>query len=186
MKTERLYFRKPQESDADFVYSLVNDPDWLQYIGDRKVRNRDDAIRFISESLNAKQRNDLLGLRVCCVNNTDHSVLSVNKDTPIGLCGLLKRDYLDSIDIGYAFSKEHRGFGYAIEAATYFKSLAFESLKSEKLYATVLKENVKSISLLKKLGFSLLGGLKENKIVSETTSLYVCFSDKIDCRTPSK
>ncbi|MFQ3249213.1 MAG: ribosomal-protein-alanine N-acetyltransferase [Glaciecola sp.] len=185
MKTERLHFRKPRASDADFIKQLVNDPDWLQYIGDRKVNSRDDAIRFISKNLNAKQQNELLGLRVCCLNKTKQSISGVNQDTPIGLCGLLQRDYLDSIDIGYAFCKEHRGLGYAMEAASYFKSLAFDALKKEKLYATVLNENVKSIILLGKLGFKLVGGLRENNIVSETTSLYVCYSDNSGCNTSS-
>jgi len=88
------------------------------------------------------------------------------------------RDYLNSIDIGYAFCKEYRGNGYAIEAAAFFKNIAFETLKVEKLYATVLMKNEKSVLLLKKIGFELLGRLKVNNIESQTTSLYVCTNTK--------
>jgi RimJ/RimL family protein N-acetyltransferase len=156
----------------------VNDPDWLEYIGDRKVRSKDDAIHFIADSLNSKQPNSFLGLRVCCLKVDDANPNNVKKDTPIGLTGLLKRDYLNSIDIGYAFCKEYRGNGYAIEAAAFFKNIAFETLKVEKLYATVLMKNEKSVLLLKKIGFELLGRLKVNNIESQTTSLYVCTNTK--------
>jgi len=177
MSSQRLYYRKPNESDAAFIFDLVNEPDWLKYIGDRKVSNQQDAIQFINESLNAKQPLDSLGLRVCCLASSDLSGESTNKDTPIGLCGLLKREYLDSIDIGYAFISKYRGLGYGIEAANFFKTYAFDHLNVEKLYATVLKQNKQSISLLEKLGFRFLGGLVENNIESENIMLYVSYSD---------
>ncbi len=177
MNSQRLYYRQPNESDAAFILGLVNEPDWLKYIGDRKVRNRQDAVQFINESLNAKQSLDNLGLRVCCLAYSDLLGENTNKDTPIGLCGLLKRDYLDSIDIGYAFIDKYRGLGYGIEAAAFFKTYAFNNLNVEKLYATVLKENKRSISLLEKLGFRLLGGLVENNNESENIMLYVSYND---------
>jgi RimJ/RimL family protein N-acetyltransferase len=173
MNSQRLYYRKPTESDAAFIHGLVNEPDWLKYIGDRKVSNQQDAVRFINESLNAKQSLDCLGLRVCCLASSDLS--GGNKDTPIGLCGLLKREYLDAIDIGYAFTYKYRGLGYGIEAATFFKTYAFDHLNVEKLYATVSKENKQSISLLEKLGFRSLGGLVEKNIESENIMLYVSY-----------
>lgn len=175
MNSQRLYYRKPNESDAAFIYGLVNEPDWLKYIGDRKVSNEQDAVQFINKSLNAKQSLDSLGLRVCCLPSTGLSGENTNKDTPIGLCGLLKREYLDAIDIGYAFTYKYRGLGYGIEAATFFKTYAFNHLNVEKLYATVLKENKKSISLLEKLSFRSLGGLLENDIESENIMLYVSY-----------
>ena len=177
MISQRLYYRKPKESDAAFIYGLVNEPDWLKYIGDRKVSSQQDAVRFINESLNAKQPLEGLGLRVCCLLPSDLFGDSKNKDTPIGLCGLLKRDYLDSIDIGYAFINTHRGLGYGVEAATFFKTYAFSKLHVEKLYATVSKENKQSISLLEKLGFRSLGNLSGDRIESENIKLYVSYSN---------
>jgi len=181
MNSQRLYYRKIKVSDAAFIYGLVNEPDWLKYIGDRKISNQQDAVRFINESLNAKQLLDSLGLRVCCLASNDLSEgntnKNTNKDTPIGLCGLLKREYLDSLDIGYAFISKYRGLGYGIEAATFFKTYAFDNLNVEKLYATVAKENKQSISLLEKLDFRFLGGLVENNIESENIMLYVSCSN---------
>lgn len=177
MNSQRLYYRKPKESDAAFIYGLVNEPDWIKYIGDRKVTSQEDAVRFINESLNAKQSLDGLGLRVCCLLSSDLFAENQNKDTPIGLCGLLKRDYLDSIDIGYAFINTYRGLGYGIEAASFFKDYAFSKLNVEKLYATVSKENKQSISLLEKLGFRSLGNLPGGNIEFENIKLYVSNSN---------
>jgi RimJ/RimL family protein N-acetyltransferase len=175
MSSQRLYYRKPNESDAAFIFDLVNEPDWLKYIGDRKVSNQQDAVQFINESLNAKHLLDGFGLRVCCLASSDLSTEYTSKDTPIGLCGLLKREYLDSIDIGYAFISKYRGSGYGIEAANFFKNYAFNHLNVEKLYATVSKENKQSIALLGKLGFRSLGGLVEKNIESEEIMLYVSY-----------
>jgi ribosomal-protein-alanine N-acetyltransferase len=180
MKSQRLCFRKAHESDAEFIYSLVNDPDWLQYIGDRKVNSLQDAVRFIVENINAQHHDERLGLKICCVRSNDLFEKVKNKDTPIGVCGLLKRDYLDSIDIGYAFAKKYRGFGYAIEAALFFKDYAFNELNVDKLYATVSKENGKSISLLDQLGFKSLGGLITNDEESSDVLLYeACGNDNL-------
>jgi ribosomal-protein-alanine N-acetyltransferase len=122
MQSQRLFFRKLAESDAEFIYSLVNDPDWLQYIGDRKVNSLQDAVRFIVENINEQHHDERLGLKACCIRSNFLSGKVKNKDTHIGVCGLVKRDYLDSIDIGYAFAKKYRGFGYAIEAASFLKA----------------------------------------------------------------
>ena len=177
MQSQRLFFRKLTESDAEFIYNLVNDPDWLQYIGDRKVNSLQDAVRFIGENINAQHHDERLGLKVCCKRSNYLSEKVKNKDTPIGVCGLLQRDYLDSIDIGYAFAKKYRGFGYAIEAASFFKAYAFNELNFDKLYATVSKENRKSISLLNQLGFKSLGGLIIDDEESEDILLYETHSD---------
>jgi len=182
MKSQRLCFRKPDESDSEFIYSLVNDPDWLKYIGDRKVNNQEDAVSFITENLSAQHQDERLGLKICCLrlsylSGETENKETENKDTPIGVCGLLKRDYLDSIDLGYAFTKQYRGFGYAIEAASFFKAYAFNELNVDKLYATVSKENGKSISLLEQLGFKSLGELIKNDEGSRDVLLYRSYGD---------
>jgi ribosomal-protein-alanine N-acetyltransferase len=180
MESQRLYFRKPDESDAKFIYSLVNDPDWLEYIGDRQVNSQEDAVRFITENLNAQHHDERLGLKICCMRLSYLSGKKENKDTPIGVCGLLKRDYLDSIDLGYAFTKQYRGFGYAIEAASFFKAHAFNDLMVDKLYATVSKDNAKSISLLEQLGFKSLGRLLKKDEESRGVLLYrICSVHKL-------
>jgi RimJ/RimL family protein N-acetyltransferase len=71
--------------------------------------------------------------------------------TPIGMCGLIKRDTLDHIDIGYAYLPEWRGQGYAYEAAQAVLAHA-PTLGIERLLAIVSPANVASNGLLRKLG----------------------------------
>jgi hypothetical protein len=85
VRTERLFFRKPETTDANFILSLVNDPDWLKFIGNRQVSTNQEAISFILDSLNVKQPQKELGLRVCCIIGDDENKNVINKDTPIGL-----------------------------------------------------------------------------------------------------
>ena len=82
--------------------------------------------------------------------------------TAIGLCGLIKRDTLDDIDIGFAFLPEYNGFGYAFEAAISTLQFAFESLEINRLVAITTPDNINSIKLLEKIGMQF-----EKKILFE-------------------
>ncbi len=41
--TPRLHLRRFAESDAPFTLTLLNDPDWLRFIGDKGVRTLADS-----------------------------------------------------------------------------------------------------------------------------------------------
>jgi RimJ/RimL family protein N-acetyltransferase len=43
LETERLILRHLTVEDSEFMLELVNDPAWLQFIGDRGVRTLDDG-----------------------------------------------------------------------------------------------------------------------------------------------
>jgi len=81
-------------------------------------------------------------------------------DIPIGMAGILKRDFLEDVDLGYAFLPEYCGQGYAYEAAAAVIEYAFNVLKSGKVVAIVSETNQASIKLLKKLGFRKNGLIK--------------------------
>ncbi len=81
-------------------------------------------------------------------------------ETPIGMCGLLKRESLDFPDLGYAFLPEFCGKGYASEAA---ESVLTEEMATHSLntvLAATLPDNVNSTRLLKRIGFNLKGTVK--------------------------
>ena len=71
----------------------------------------------------------------------------------MGLCGLLKRETLNEIDLGFAFLPEFNGKGYAIESANAILDFARTELKLFKVLAITDNNNSKSIRLLEKLGF---------------------------------
>ncbi|MEJ0100327.1 MAG: GNAT family N-acetyltransferase [Pseudomonadota bacterium] len=145
LTTERLRLRLPQLDDAPFIQKLLNDPDWLRNIGDRGVRNTADAARYIDERLLDSFRRHGFGLWL---------VESRSGAEPLGLCGLLKRDYLEDLDIGYAFLPGARGQGHAFEAAQRTMRFASQELGHKRVAALVLRENISSVRLLTRLGMS--------------------------------
>ena len=79
---------------------------------------------------------------------------SRSRSQPIGLCGLIKRDAFEDVDIGYAFLPEFWSRGYALEAATAVLDYGLHTLRLPKIIALVSPANADSIKLIKKLGFA--------------------------------
>ncbi len=141
MLTERLVIRALAPADGPFILRLLNDPDWLRFIGDRGVRTLADAEAYIERNRTARARHGF-GL----------DLVELKDGTPLGLCGLIRREGLDDVDLGFAFLPEHRGKGYALEAAraTVAGAPAFGLAR---LVAITSQDNASSIALLEKLGF---------------------------------
>jgi RimJ/RimL family protein N-acetyltransferase len=143
LETERLRLRRLTLDDAPFILRLVNEPAWLQFIGDKGVRNLDEARRYLRKGpLELYAR---FGFGPLAVEfKTDA--------TPIGVCGLLKRETLPDADIGFAFFPHYWGQGYAFEAATAVLADARQRLGLKRILALTAPANVASIRLLGRLG----------------------------------
>ena len=143
IKTERLLIDEAIIQDAPFIYELLNSPTWIEFIGDRGITNIKNAERYIKTSLIDNYKKNGYGLFKVVLKSTH---------APIGLCGFLKRDYLDNIDIGYALLPEFEGKGYAYEAAKHLLANARASRKDQKILAITSQENKRSQRLLDRLG----------------------------------
>ncbi|GAA0710388.1 GNAT family N-acetyltransferase [Dokdonella soli] len=143
IETERLVLHRLVPDDAPFILELVNDPAWLRYIGDKGVRTLDDARAYITNGPVASYARHGFGL--------DRVELR-GSATPIGICGLVKRDALPDADVGFAFLPGYRGQGFAYEAAAAVLRHAGESLKLPRIAAIVSPDNLGSIRVLEKLG----------------------------------
>lgn len=141
--TPRLRLEQFGEQDAAFILRLVNEPAWLQYIGDKGVRTLDDALTYLRNGPMAMYQRHGHGLY-----RIDHA----GSGAAIGMCGLIKRDNLDDVDIGYALLPEYAGQGYAEEAARATLQLAREQFGLGRVLAIVSPDNERSIHLLRKLG----------------------------------
>ena len=140
--TERLQLRRFELDDAEFVLELVNEPGWLRYIGDKDVHSLVDARRYLQSGPLDLYRRHGFGL---------YLVERRIDDTPIGMCGLIKRDELECVDIGFAFLSRYTGHGYALEAAT--ATLAHAGrLGITRLMAITTPDNESSQRVLKKIG----------------------------------
>lgn len=143
LETERLHLRYQTLDDAPFILELVNDPAWLQFIGDRGVRTLDDARAYIANGAIKSYERDGFGFYLV-ERKEDHTLL--------GMCGLVKREGLEDVDIGFAFLPDYRSKGYAYEAASAVMQFAKETLGLTRVVAITTQDNHSSGRLLEKLG----------------------------------
>jgi [ribosomal protein S5]-alanine N-acetyltransferase len=143
LETERLILRWLSAEDAAFILELVNDPEWLQFIGDRGVRTLEDARAYIQNGPIAMYHRVGFGLFLVELKQSA---------TPMGMCGLIERAGLEDIDIGYAFLPAFRGQGYAYESASAMMTYAQDTLGLKRVVAITVPDNQRSITLLTKLG----------------------------------
>ena len=145
METERLVLRHLTEGDAAFMLRLLNEPSWIRFIGDRGVRELEGARGYIAQGPAASYARHGFGLFLVEVKGTG---------TPAGICGLIKRDELEDVDIGFAFLPEFWGRGYALESAAATLEYARSVVGLKRVAAIVAPDNESSIRLLEKLGLS--------------------------------
>ena len=144
LETERLILRKITVDDAAFMLDLLNQPSFIQFIGDRGVRTLDDACQIILvRYIDAYER---LGFGV-------YLTLLRETQIPIGICGLIKRDGLDDVDVGYAFLPQYWSQGYASEAVSAVLAHARNALEIGRILGITTLDNAASIRVLEKAGF---------------------------------
>lgn len=144
IETDRLLLRPFTLDDAAFIVGLLNQPSFIQNIGDRGVRTPAQAVRYLEDGPLASYQKHGHGLEAVVLKATGE---------PIGMCGLLKRDAFADRDLGYAFLPGFWSKGYAFEAAAATLAHARETLKLETVLAFVSPGNLPSIRLLQKFGF---------------------------------
>ncbi len=167
-ETDRLRLRRLEASDASFILRLVNEPSWLRFIGDRGVHDLDGARRYIAEGPQRLYANHGFGLFL---------VERRSDALPLGLCGLIKRDTLPDVDIGFAFLPEHWSQGYAREAAEATLRYARERHHLPRVIAITSLDNVASGRLLERIGLQFegtvrLAGSNEEVRLYGTTGAY--------------
>jgi RimJ/RimL family protein N-acetyltransferase len=144
LETERLRLREFTLADTSFIIELLNTPGWLEFIGDRNVRTDEDAIAYLERGALKSYRDNGYGLSM---------VELKDENKPIGMCGILNRDTLDTPDIGFAFLPDAQGKGYAYEIAKAVVDHAKNVLGIPALAAITLPANTHSVRLLEKLSF---------------------------------
>ena len=151
VETERLRLRRLVAADAPFILRLVNEPSWLRFIGDRGVHDLDDAQRYIAEG--PQRLYAAHGFGLFLVERRSDAL-------PLGLCGLIKRDTLPDVDIGFAFLPEHWSQGYAREAAEATLRYARERHRLPRVVAITSLDNVASGRLLERIGLLFEGTVR--------------------------
>ncbi|WP_419903779.1 GNAT family N-acetyltransferase [Kiloniella sp.] len=161
--TDRLRLRELCEDDAPFILELLNEPSFIENIVDKGVRTIDHACEYINRGPVESYQQHGFGLYLTELKD---------EKTPIGLCGLLKRDGLDHPDIGYAFLPKYWSKGYAVESAAATLNYARQTLKIPQVVGITGPENIGSARVLEKIGLKFkrminLGGeLSDTKYYS--------------------
>ncbi|WP_020407949.1 GNAT family N-acetyltransferase [Hahella ganghwensis] len=150
--TKRLRIRKFTLEDTDFIIRILNDPDFIRHVVDRGIRTTQEAENYLQEVPLKSYRENGFGFYVVALKTGEEE-----PETLIGMCGLIKRDFLQSPDIGYAFLPEFRGKGYAREAASAILELARNHFRISRVEAITSKDNFVSRTLLTDLGMTLSG-----------------------------
>ena len=144
LQTPRLTIRPLDADDAPFILALVNEPAWLAHIGNKGIHAREDAEAYIRNGPMRMYADRGFGL---------WAVDRAADGETIGICGLIKRDTLDDVDIGFAFLQRVWGNGYAHEAAVATVAYGTDVLKLSRIVAITTRANRRSSDLLRKLGF---------------------------------
>jgi [ribosomal protein S5]-alanine N-acetyltransferase len=150
LETDRLKLRQLTLQDAPFILQLVNEPAWIENIGDKNVHNLQDAENYLLAGPLKSYEENGYGLFL-----TELKV----KGVPVGMCGLVKREFFDTPDIGFAFMREYWGLGFASEAAKATCDYACTQLRINEILGFTSVDNIASMRVLEKIG------LKYDKIV---------------------
>jgi len=143
LETERIRLREFDSTDGELIFRLLNSPGWLKYIGSRSITNIADAVNYIENKLQKSYRETGFGFYLVELKTSGEKA---------GMCGLVKREGLDDVDIGFALLPEFENKGYAYESSEAVVKFAKDVLKVHKLAAITLPNNLPSVKLLEKLG----------------------------------
>lgn len=148
LETDRLVLRHFALEDAAFILELLNEPGWMRYIGDRGVDSLENARKYIEN--------------VPCASYSRHGfglwAVELKEDRSlVGMCGLIKRDTLEDVDIGFALLSRYEGKGYAREAAKATLDYARDHLELSRIVAITTMDNNRSGSLLERIGMRYEG-----------------------------
>ena len=174
LSTPRLDLRPLEPGDAPFIQALLTDPDFLRFVGDRGVRSVADAEAYIRNGPMAMYQRRGFGLWL--VERREGGVA-------VGICGLLDRDGLEHPDLGFAFLPEHRGKGYAAEAAGATLAWGLETLGLPRVLAITSPDNHASARVLERIGFRADGTVRLPGEVEEV-SLWAALSPR-SSRSPA-
>jgi ribosomal-protein-alanine N-acetyltransferase len=155
LETPRLSLRRFTLADAPFMLELLNDPSFIRYIGDKNVRTVENAEGYLRDGPLASYKQFGFGLMLVRLRESLE---------PIGTCGLIKREQLPDVDIGFAYLPAFRGQGYAIEAARAVLAYGKRQFGLTRIVAIVSPANAGSIRVLEKVGmkFERMVRLGEN------------------------
>lgn len=143
LETDRLLLRRLSIDDAEFMLGHLNDPSFHRHIGDRGVRTVEQARQYLVDRVMASYERFGFGIYVVELKESREQ---------IGTCGLVKRDGMEDVEVGFALLPQFWSKGYAVEAAQAVMDYAYKELGLHRIVAIVNPGNDRSFKLLEKIG----------------------------------
>ena len=155
IETDRLILRRLAADDAEFVLRLLNEPSFLHFIGDRGVRDLEQARQYVLDRIVGSYNRFGFGLYMVETRESSES---------IGICGLIKREGMEDVEIGFAFLPEFWSQGFGVESAQAVMDYGRDELGLDRIVAIANPDNDRSFKLLEKIGlrFDRMIRLSEN------------------------
>jgi ribosomal-protein-alanine N-acetyltransferase len=155
VQNEHIYLRKLTLDDAEFILELTNEPGWLEQIGDKQIYSIKQAAHFIKSGPIQTYKRYGFGL---------YLIVLKRNSQPLGVCGLLKRSYLNAPDLGYAITQKAYRQGYAQMSCELVLTMVKDLNNVSYIYASTKPSNLASQNLLIKLGFVQEGALMSSSL----------------------
>ena len=152
IKTPRLILRQLRKEDAESIFEYASDAEMTAYVSWETHKSLEDSKSFIEKSLNHYLDSPLMPLGLS---------LKEAPDRVIGTVGIQKKPAFEG-ELSYALSRQYWRQGFMFEACSALLDKAFTEYHFKRIFATSVKENLPSKSLMKKLGMRY-EGLPKNK-----------------------
>jgi ribosomal-protein-alanine N-acetyltransferase len=165
-ETERLFLTPTNKADAEFILALFSTPKWIEFIGDRNLKNVQDAEEYIANKITPQIKKHGFG---------NYTVTRKFDRAKIGSCGLYDREGLDGIDIGFAFLPEYEKKGYGFESSNKLKEVAFSEFNLMEIKGITSEKNIGSQKLLIKLGLQFEKNIKLTEDTEEVLLYKLAF-----------
>lgn len=148
LESDRLLIRPYQLGDEQSIYEMNSDPEVQKYTGDKLLHTLEEAKDILVNVIFKDYETHGYG-RLAVIYKPDNKL--------IGFTGFKNLPELNGeTDLGYRFIPEYWGKGIATESAIMSLKYGFEDLGLKTIYAFAEPDNIASVKIIQKLGFSLL------------------------------
>lgn len=143
-ESERLAFRRWQETDLETIFALYSNPDVIPFIGDGDAISWEDTVYWL-EVTNANFEKRGYGMV---------SIIEKASEEMIGCIGIVHPGQQPTAEVKYALFKSAWGKGFAPEAVKAITMHSRTNWGVKEIIATVHPDNVASAKVLTKAGFT--------------------------------
>jgi ribosomal-protein-alanine N-acetyltransferase len=167
IETENLVLRNINMSDKAFVYEQFSDSEVCRFLLDAEpFTSMKEAEKLIEWYIKPEPRGQ-------------HRWIIVRKadGASLGTCGYHNWNVNDRCcDIGYDLNNRCWGKGYMTEALQGILKFGFENMRLNRIQAFVYPQNIKSVNLLLRLGFTREGIIRDKHFFRGNYYDHYCFS----------